>query len=263
MEAWMGVSDKENLLAVAIEAARLGGNTARDYFGTSIAVTKKGDNSPVTIADQNAEKVMVNMLRHKFPTIGFCGEEGGKGGSTERRWLIDPVDGTMHFIRNIPSWATMVALEENGVVTVGVVYNPITEEMWYATLGSGAWKNGVRIRVSRVDKLEDSLLLVNDLRWLLEGGSWEQFTKLIRKTYRQRGPCDFYGYMLVAEGKGDIYCSGKVGGPWDIAAPSIILHEAGGIHSDFQGDTSIDAKTSLSTNGVLHAEVLKVLSSKI
>lgn len=251
----------EALLEAAVRAARAGGEVALKYYRSGFDVTVKDDLTPVTQADREAEAVIVESLSAAFPDIGFLGEELGRRGPQERRWIVDPIDGTRNFVRRIPVWATLVALEEAGEVTVGVMHNPVTGELYAARRGGGAWLNGERIHVSTVADLGAAHLLHAGLRLLRESGWWEGFVRLVDATERQRGFGDYLGYGLVAEGKAEIYAEADLK-PWDLAAPKVLIEEAGGRFTDFLGRPTIYGGTALATNGRLHEAVLALLRAR-
>ncbi len=251
----------EALLEAAVRAARAGGEVALKYYRSGFDVTMKDDLTPVTQADREAEAVIVESLSAASPDIGFLGEELGRRGPQERRWIVDPIDGTRNFVRRIPVWATLVALEEAGEVTVGVIHNPVTGELYAARRGGGAWLNGERIHVSTVADLGAAHLLHAGLRLLRESGWWEGFVRLVDATERQRGFGDYLGYGLVAEGKAEIYAEADLK-PWDLAAPKILIEEAGGRFTDFLGRPTIYGGTALATNGRLHEAVLALLRAR-
>ncbi len=249
---------REAHLEAAVRAAQAGGAVALKYYRSGFDVAVKEDSSPVTQADREAEAVIVDTLSAAFPDIGFLGEELGRHGAQERRWIVDPIDGTRNFVRHIPIWATLIALEEAGEVTVGVIHNPVTGELYAARRGGGAWLNGERIQVSAVADLGSAHLVHAGLRLLRASGWWDGFVRLVDATERQRGFGDYLGYGLVAEGKAEIYAEADLK-PWDLAAPKIVVEEAGGRFTDFQGRPTIYGGTALATNGRLHEAALALL----
>jgi len=248
-------------LAVAVEAARAAGEIAMRYYRGGVEVTIKPDRTPVTQADREAEQAITRMLGRAFPDWGFLGEEFGERGSRETRWIIDPIDGTKNFIRRIPVWAVLIALEERGEITTGVVLNPVTDELFTARRGEGAYKNGERLRVSECEAMKDSTVLHSGLRLVRETGHWDGFVRLFDAGSRTRGFGDYYGYGLVAEGKAEIYVEVDLK-PWDVAAVKILVEEAGGRLTDFAGRPTIYGGTVLATNGRLHAEALRLLAGR-
>jgi len=248
----------DRALAVAVEAARAAGEVALKYYRTGFDVTLKADATPVTQADQGAEQAIREMLGRAFPEHGFLGEEFGAVGDQQCRWIIDPIDGTKNFIRHIPVWATLIALEERGEVTVGVIHNPVTGELLTARRGGGAWSNGTRVRVSAIETLDAATLLHAGLRLLREAGCWDGFIRLVEATGRQRGFGDYLGYALVAEGKAEIYVETDLKA-WDLAPCRIVVEEAGGRFTDLAGVPTIHSGTALATNGRLHDTALALL----
>ena len=253
----MGVTAHPTVTA-ALEAARAAGEIAMKYYRGGFEVTIKADKTPVTQADQEAEKAIRAILARATPGCGFLGEELGQEGSTRRRWIIDPIDGTKNFVRHIPIWAVLIALEEDGEVTTGVVHNPATGELFWAHKGEGAWANGERIRVSTCAAMKDAFLIHSSLNILRTAGYWAGFERLVDATSRQRGFGDYYGYCLVAAGKAEIYAEADLK-PWDTAPMKILVEEAGGRLTDFAGRPDIYTGSVLATNGLLHDETLRLL----
>ena len=254
------------VLEAIIEAARAAGEIALRYYRGGFDVTIKADRSPVTEADREAERLIVERLGRAFPDCGFLGEEFGDQGAKDRRFIIDPIDGTRNFVRGIPVWATLLALEEDGAVTAGVVHNPVLGETFWASRGSGAFRNGQRIAASPIARLEEAQLLHASLRPLREAGYWSGFTRLVDATDRQRGFGDYMGYTLVAEGKAEIYVEiygGESGlKPWDLAPCQILVEEAGGVFTDLDGRATIYTGSALATNGHLHEAALDLLRAR-
>jgi len=165
-------AELDGALAAAVEAARAAGEVALKYYRTGFDVTLKADATPVTQADRGAEQAIREVLGRATVDCGFLGEELGAVGDQQRRWIIDPIDGTRNFIRHIPVWATLIALEERGEVTAGVIYNPVTGELLAARRGGGAWRDGERVRVSAIADLGEATLLHAGLKLLREAGRW-------------------------------------------------------------------------------------------
>ena len=245
-------------LEAAVEAARAAGTIALKYFRGGFEVALKADDTPVTQADREAEQAIVEILRRAFPDYGVLGEEFGGSGSKDMRWIIDPIDGTKNFVRGIPIWATLIALEERGEVTVGVIHNPVSGDLYTAVRGDGAFLNGERIRVSDVGRLDRAALLHAGLRTLRTAGCWEPFVRLVDATERQRGFGDYVGYGLVAEGKAEIYVEVDLK-PWDLAPCRLLVEEAGGRFTDLDGRPTIYTGSAVATNGRLHDAVLALL----
>ena len=252
-----------NVLEAMIGAARAAGEVALRYYHGGFDVAIKADQTPVTQADREAEQLIVERLGRAFPDCGFLGEEFGGSGTRDRRFIIDPIDGTKNFVRGIPVWATLLAFEEDGEVTAGVVHNPALGEMFWARRGGGAFRNGQRVAVSRTARLAEAQLVHAGLRPLREAGYWEGFARLVDATDRQRGFGDYMGYTLVAEGKAEIYAEIYGGGtglkPWDLAPCKILVEEAGGVFTDLDGHPTIYTGSALATNGHLHEAALGLL----
>jgi histidinol-phosphatase len=249
-------------VAAAVEAARAAGEIAMKYYHGDFQVTIKPDQTPVTQADREAEQAIKTVLRRAFPAHGFLGEEWGEEGPKDRRWIIDPIDGTKNFIRRVPIWAILIGLEEAGEVTAGVVFNPASNEMFWARRGDGAWADGERLRVSACAALEHATLLHADLHLLRRAGYWNPFIRLVDGCARTRGFGDYYGYGLVASGKAEIYLETDLK-PWDIAPVKILVEEAGGRLTDFTGRPTIYDGSVLATNGHLHEAALAVLTNPL
>lgn len=242
----------------AVEAAHAAGAIALKYYRSGFEVTLKSDHSPVTQADREGEQAIRDILGRAFPHAGFLGEEFGQQGSQEFRWIIDPIDGTKNFVRHIPAWATLIALEERGEITVGVIYNPATGELYTARRGGGAFANGEPVHVSDTEDISRACLVHASLSLMRKSGYWHRFVQLIDATDRQRGFGDYLGYGLLAEGKVEIYLEVDLK-PWDLAPCKILVEEAGGRFTDFEGRATIYTGTALATNGKLHETVLALL----
>jgi histidinol-phosphatase len=244
---------------VAIEAAQRAGELALQHFDQEIAVEWKADQSPVTIADKNAEALLRTTLLGRFPRDGFLGEESGDTpGSSGFRWIIDPIDGTRSFVRGIPIWACLVGLEYKGELIAGVCRLPALQQTYRALRGDGAFRDDRRLQVSTVDALARAHVYYSSISWFKQAGMERQFLELVDCTERQRGFGDFYGFVMVAQGSGEAMVEYGVH-PWDLGALIPIVEEAGGKMTTWDGTTDITRPDVLATNGWLHAEVLRVL----
>ena len=248
----------DRALVAAVDAARAAGTIALGYYHGAFDVTMKPDLTPVTQADREAEQAIIAVLGRAFPDVGVLGEEFGAQGSGERRWIIDPIDGTKNFVRGIPIWATLIALEDAGEVVAGVIHNPVTGDLYTARRGGGAHHNGEPIHVSDLGDLRPASLVHAGLKLLRKAGYWDGFLRLVDATDRQRGFGDYFGYPLVAAGKAEIYLEADLK-PWDLAPCKILVEEAGGRFTDFAGRPTIYTGTALATNGRLHDTVLTLL----
>jgi histidinol-phosphatase len=249
----------DHALAAAVQAARAAGTIALGYYHGDFDVTIKPDLTPVTQADREAETAIADILRTAVPDAGILGEEFGAAGPMERRWIVDPIDGTKNFVRHIPVWATLIALEDDGEIVVGVIHNPAVDELYTARRGGGARRNGVPVRVSDVGDLRAAYLIHAGLKILRRGGRWDGFCRLVDATDRQRGFGDYVGYGLVADGRAEIYAEEDLK-PWDLAPCKVLVEEAGGRFTDFDGRPTIYTGSALATNGRLHDTALAFLN---
>ena len=220
-------------------------------FRSGLAVETKPDLTPVTEADRAVEAEIRRLLALERPGDAILGEEEGAAGGGARRWIVDPIDGTRNYTRGIPVWATLIALEEDGVVRLGVVSAPALGRRWWAERGAGAFAGGELVRVSTIDATESAVL-----SFALEN----EVPELARRAWHVRGFGDFWPYMLVAEGCVD-GCVDVVGvSEWDLAAMQVIVEEAGGRFSDALGAARIDGGSAVASNGLIHDELLAALT---
>lgn len=221
-------------------------------FRSGLPVETKPDLTPVTEADRAVEAEIRSILAAERPDDAVLGEEEGAAGSGARRWIVDPIDGTRNYSRGIPVWATLIALEDDGVVQLGVVSAPALQRRWWAERGAGAFADGERVTVSGIAKVEEAVLSFS-----IEN----EVPPLARRAWHARGLGDFWAHMLVAEGAVD----GAVDNPgvseWDLAAVQVIVEEAGGRFSDVHGVSRIDGGTAIASNGLLHDELLAAISA--
>lgn len=250
-------------LKFALEVCRQAGSLAMEYFIKGIAWEMKDDNTPVTVADKECERIIIEAIARQFPEDSIVGEEAGEIVSSRgkhcRKWIIDPIDGTYNYARGIPIFSVLLALEEDGEIVLGIVNAPAMGEVFWASKGLGAYKNGKCIAVSTQDNLSQSQFNFGAPRRILETGFWDGFTKLISLTYRARGYGDYLGFSLVCEGKAEAMLEVGVKS-WDLAPMKIIVEEAGGTFSDLNGGKSIYTGNCLISNGVLHKKFLEPLA---
>ena len=235
-------------LSLALELADLADSIALPRFRASdLRVETKPDLSPVTEADTAVEQAIRARLAADRPGDGVLGEEFGDDSSGGRRWIVDPIDGTRNYSRGIPVWATLIALEDDGVLQVGVVSAPALGRRWWAELGAGAFSDGRPIHVSAVARIEDAILC-----FALD----RQLPEIAARCWHARGFGDFWAHMLVAEGAADGAIDAVGVSIWDLAAVRIVVEEAGGRFSDAAGVARIDDGSAISSNGLLHDELL-------
>ncbi len=234
-------------LADAADALSLGRFRARDLL-----VETKPDRTPVTEADRAVEHEVRAMLGVERRRDAILGEEQGASGSGRRRWIVDPIDGTRNYSRGIPVWATLIALEEDGRVVLGVVSAPALHRRWWAERGGGAHAGGDRVHVSAVHRPEDAVL-----SFALE----QPLPSLVGRAWHARGYGDFWSHMLVAEGAIDGAIDAVGVSIWDLAAVQVIVEEAGGTFTDFAGEHRVDGGSAISSNGHLHGALLDAVAS--
>lgn len=234
----------------------------RGHFGSGLKVEWKGDNTPVTLADRAVEETLRKRMLEATPGYGIWGEEFGReGGGSGKEWVIDPLDGTKAFIHGVPLFGTLIALLEEGVPVIGLIDLPVLGERVWATRGGGAFRNGSPCRVSSVSRLEEALLLDGSITTMERLGHGAAWAGLRNRARLHRGWGDCYGHFLVATGGAEVMADPVVEA-WDIAPMAVILPEAGGRFSGFSGGDGIAERTGLSTNGILHDEVMEALSAK-
>jgi histidinol-phosphatase len=239
--------DLELALALADEADAI----ALDRFrAADLLVETKPDLTPVTEADRAVEAAIVVRLARERGGDAVLGEEHGPRGQGRRRWIVDPIDGTRNYSRGVPVWATLVALEIDGALELGVVSAPALGRRWWAARGLGAFADGAAIRVSRVGRVEDAVL-----SFALE----RSLPELARRCWHPRAYGDFWAHMLVAEGAVDGAIDAVGVDLWDLAAVQVVVEEAGGRFSDAAGVARADGGTGISSNGLLHEELLAAL----
>ena len=254
-------------LAVAVEAALAAGDILESYYGGAFRISYKGELNLVTEADIAAEARVLAILKERFPDASILGEESGEnrgiGDDTKRRFIVDPLDGTTNFAHGYPVFAVSIAYEEEGQVQAGVVFDPVRRELFTAARGRGAFLNGERLRVSRTASLAQALLvtgfpydLKDDVAKNLD--SFQRFMGVSRAIRRDGSAALDLCYL--AAGRYDGFWEEKLG-PWDTAAGALLVEEAGGQLSDFSGGSfHYSHKAILATNGLLHGEMLAVLS---
>ena len=227
-----------------------------------LVVETKPDLTPVSEADRATEQVLRARIEAERPGDGIVGEEYGETkGSGGRRWILDPIDGTKSFVRGIPAWGTLIALEQDGEIVVGVVSAPALRRRWWASRGRGAFADGERIRVSAVGALGDALFCFTSLTAFDEHGMGDEFRALAARCWEARGFGDYWAHVLVAEGSADLAVE-PIMNLWDNAALQVVVEEAGGRFTDLENRPRSDGGNAVSTNGLLHDEVLAVLARR-
>jgi histidinol-phosphatase len=238
-------------LQLALALADISDRITLRHFRGAFAVRTKDDQTPVTEVDEAVERVIRERLERDRPDDAIIGEEFGKRGDSARRWIIDPIDATRNYIRGIPVFATLIALDGE----VGVVSAPALNRRWWASRGDGAFCDGHRIHVSKVDRFADAQIGYDSV---MDFTPPAKFLGLMQKCGRARGFGDFWIHMLVAEGATEIAVEPKVAW-WDMAALQVIVEEAGGRFTALDGQPRADRGSGVSSNGLLHDAVLEAL----
>jgi len=251
----------DHALAVAREAAQAAAVVIRDHFGRSLEVRRKADASPVTVADEEAERAIRAVLREAFPGHAIHGEEFGREGEGGFLWLVDPIDGTKSFVRGFGMFSTQIALMHEGELVLGVSSAPAAGELAWARAGGGAWlRRGKaapeRIRISTTSELAAASLSTGNLKSLAAGPGWQALAALVQEADRSRGYGDYYHYHLLARGALDLVIESDVN-ILDIAALAVIVREAGGVFTDLDGEApALDTRSVLAGTPALHAQAL-------
>jgi histidinol-phosphatase len=235
------------------------------FKALDLHVMSKPDLTPVTDADQAVEESIRRTLSRARSRDAITGEEQGSSGHSQRRWIIDPIDGTKNFVRGVPVWATLISLAVDDEVVLGVVSAPLLQRRWWASKGNGAWTGrsllkAVRCQVSDVRRLEDASLSYSSLSGWDERDRLDDFESLMRRCWRTRAYGDFWSYMLLAEGAVDIAAEPELE-VYDMAALDIIVREAGGRFTSLDGTDGPFGGNALASNGHLHEAALSFLGS--
>lgn len=248
-------------MAFAADTAWHAGRLTLGYFQTGVKAERKADDSPVTIADREAESAIRQRIQSRYPDDGIVGEEyGTQSGSSGRHWYVDPIDGTKSFVHGVPFYGVLIGLAEGEPggtqrVLAGAVYFPALDEMVCAGRGLGTWWNGRPARVSGVDDLSQACICYTSSRSFAaqdRAGEWDTITRAARLV---RGWGDCYGHVLVATGRAEVMLDPVIS-PWDCGPLPVILEEAGGTFGDWQGTQTLHGADAVSTNGTLFTTVM-------
>lgn len=247
-------------LEFATEMAWQAGQLTLGYFQTDLRPEFKEDESPVTVADREAERLIRSRIEQAYPGHAIVGEEFGEkaGAGASHRWLVDPIDGTRSFVRGVPLYAVLLGLEVEGRVEVGVAYFPALGEMLAAATGEGCWWNGRRTRVSTVDDLSKAIISFTDAATFARYQREQAWRRFQQCGATVRGWSDAYGYLLVATGRVEAMLD-PIMSAWDCAPFPPILREAGGYFGNWQGEETIYAAEAMATNAALREEVLALV----
>ena len=263
MDASQGLAaDVQLALRIADSTDEL---TLQRFRAADLRIETKPDATPVTDADRGAESLVRERLATARPADAVLGEEQGEtGAGAQRRWIVDPIDGTKNFARGVPVWATLLALEVAGEVVAGVVSAPALGRRWWASAGGGAWAREFgspprRLHVSGVTQLADASFSYSSLAGWHARGTLSGLLGLCERVWRTRAYGDFWSYMLVAEGVVDIAAEPEVS-RWDLAALDVVVREAGGRFTALDGTPGSGGGSALATNGLLHEQARTLLA---
>jgi histidinol-phosphatase len=242
-------------------------------FRRALHIEAKADASFVTQADTAVERAIRARITGRFPDHGLVGEEYGEAVSRSgRRWIIDPIDGTHNYMRGVPIFATLLALEIEGEMVLGAVSAPALQRRWFSWSGGGAWAvdttpggwdeaSAMSLSVSAIDSLDTSSVVYSSYPSLVRSGLAPGFPVLLEKVWRDRGLGDFYGYMLVAEGAAEAMVESDLK-VWDLAGPLAVMRHAGARVTDLTGGEDMPARGVLATNGRVHEAILGELARR-
>ena len=250
-------------LDFAAQTAYEAGRLTLGYFRSGVRHALKPDDTPVTVADREAEQLIRAKIGATYPDHTIVGEEYGveEGVEDSHRWIVDPIDGTKSFIRGVPLYGVLIGLEIEGVCEVGVAYFPALDEMVYAATGEGCYWNGRRARVARTDQLERSIVSFTDAASFEKFGRAGAWRRIQEATYYRVGWSDAYGHALVATGRLELMLD-PIMNPWDCAPFPPILREAGGYFGDWSGEETIYGNEGLSTTPTLLPQVLRLVRDR-
>jgi histidinol phosphatase-like enzyme (inositol monophosphatase family) len=253
--------EARELLDFATSVAHEAGALTLRYFGGMVDSDAKGDGSPVTVADREAEQLIRKLVSEAYPDHGVLGEEFGESNPGARvRWILDPIDATRSFMRGVPLYGVLVGIEVEGAPAVGVAHFPPLQETVAAGAGLGCTWNGVRCAVSAVERIEDAVILTTDVERVLSRPEGEGWRRLQQRAAFSRTWGDCYGHALVATGRAEAMVD-PIMNPWDAGPFLTIVTEAGGRFTTREGEATIHGGSGVSTNGLLHEEVLRELRS--
>ncbi|MFW5815529.1 MAG: inositol monophosphatase family protein [Wenzhouxiangella sp.] len=249
--------DLERALAVARQAAAAADGIAMGHFRTAnLAVERKSDASPVTVADRQCEAAIRQILQQAFPDHAVFGEEYGRDGEGRLLWLIDPIDGTRSFIRGLPFWSVQIALMVDGELVLGVSSAPAFGETAWAVVGGEALVDDRLARVRPVERIEDADVSFGNLRSLAGGDGWAGAGQIVARAARCRGYGDFYSYHRLADGGQDAVIESDVN-ILDIAALTVICRQAGAVVTDLRGQAiGLETTSILAAAPKLHGQLL-------
>jgi histidinol-phosphatase len=238
---------------------------ARTYFRRDVVVERKPDRTYVTAADREIELAIRSRIQEAFPDHGLVGEEyGEESGRARVRWIIDPIDATHNFMRGVPLFGTILAVQVDGEIQAGLLSMPAMRARWWAARGQGGWVRDAdgerRLAVSRVSEIADAQLL-HSAGAQVDRGLMPGLDATLAAAWRDRGFGDLWGYALVAEGAAEAMFETHLS-DWDAAGPQVIVEEAGGRATNLAGERRLGGSSFVTSNGVLHDELLRRLTAR-
>lgn len=253
----------EKLLEFAIKTVKKSNAITLKHYNKKIKFHLKDNLSPVTIADIKCEKFIIGRINEKYPKHSILAEEHGNSvNEAEFKWIIDPIDGTKNYMRRYPFWGTLLALEYNGEIVLGVISMPLINEFIYASKGKGCYYNNKRSKVSKIRSIKDSYLIHGGLDYILTEPYRNNFLNLAGQAYYNRGFGDCHGHSFIINGRAEMMIDPHVA-PYDVAPIKICVEESGGRFTDLKGNKTIYGGNALVTNGKVHDAVLRVLNGNL
>lgn len=251
----------KELLAVALQAANAARELILSYYNGDFDIEIKADQTPVTVADRGAEKLIREIIHGVFPEHGIFGEEyGAENKDTEYLWLVDPIDGTKSFVKRYGMFSTQIALMHRGELILGVSCAPAMNELVWATRGGGTFNTEGQLHVSQVDSINQASISTGNIQSLAAGKRWAALGRILARTNRTRGYGDYYHYHRLAAGQLDAVVESDVN-ILDIAALYVIVTEAGGLFTDLDGRApDLDTRSVLAATPALHAALAAELN---
>lgn len=255
------MSELDELVSFALGLADVADAISIRHFRRDMQIEQKPDRTFVTEADTEVERALRERIGERYPTHGILAEEfGDDSARRDAQWIIDPIDATHSFMRGVPVFATLIAFERANVMELGVISAPAMGERWHAIRGRGAWSGTRRLHVSKISQLDHAQIFYASRTAFRAVGKERGFDAVVEAAWRDRGFGDFWGYTLVAEGAGEAMIEPELA-RWDLAAPLILIEEAGGRLTDFAGKRTYAGGNAVASNGVLHETILAKLNS--
>lgn len=250
----------ENFLNFSLKIVRKSEEITLKYYKPAVKYKLKKNLTPVTQADIKCEKYLLKKIRSKYPKHDILAEESGEqNNNSEFKWIIDPIDGTKNFMRHYPFWGTLLALEFQNEIVLGVISLPALNEVIFAAKGLGCYSNKKKVKVSKISELGKSYLIHGGLEYIVNEPYKDKFYTIAGLCNYNRGFGDCHGHSFIIKGMAELMLDPHVA-PYDIAATKICVEEAGGVLTDLKGDNTIYSGNALISNGKFHNEILKFLN---